>query len=384
MLLGFKTELKLNNKQKTQLLQHCGVSRHAWNWGLELCLNILEHNSNNPEDKLKFPSAIDLHKLLVSMVKSENPWYYEVSKSAPQESLRNLRTAWDRCFKKVSKRPKFKKKGKNDSFTLEGSITVKSSRKIRVPKIGVLRTYENLPQVKPKSVSISRKADKWFISFRFDSEPKPSETLGSPVGVDLGLLSFATLSNRRKIDAPKPLKANLKRLAKLQRKSRKKEKFSNNWKKDQVKVAKLHAKIANIRKDLIHKLTTNLAKNHSIIVIEDLNVSGMMANRKLSRAISDVGFYEFRRQLDYKTRLYGSEVFLSDRWFPSSKMCFNCGEKKVDLSLKDRTFSCSCGFSEDRDLNAAFNLVRLVQPEFKPMDREVPSPLDEIGNDHQR
>lgn len=384
MLLGFKTELKLNNKQKTQLLQHCGVSRHAWNWGLELCLNILEHNSNNPEDKLKFPSAIDLHKLLVSMVKSENPWYYEVSKSAPQESLRNLRTAWDRCFKKVSKRPKFKKKGENDSFTLEGSITVKSSRKIRVPKIGVLRTYENLPQVKPKSVSISRKADKWFISFRFDSELKPSETLGSPVGVDLGLLSFATLSNRRKIDAPKPLKANLKRLAKLQRKIRKKEKFSNNWKKDQVKVAKLHAKIANIRKDFIHKLTTNLAKNHSIIVIEDLNVSGMMANRKLSRAISDVGFYEFRRQLDYKTRLYGSEVFLSERWFPSSKMCFNCGEKKVDLSLKDRTFSCSCGFSEDRDLNAAFNLVRLVQPEFKPIDREVPSPLDEIGNDHQR
>jgi putative transposase len=124
MLLGFKTELKLNNQQRTALMKHCGVSRHAWNWGLWLTKNILEHNKTNLSEKLKFPSAIDLHKLLVALVKPNCPWYYECSKSTPQESLRALRTAWDRCFKKTSGAPRFKKKGHRDSFTLEGAVKV--------------------------------------------------------------------------------------------------------------------------------------------------------------------------------------------------------------------------------------------------------------------
>ncbi|MBE9212657.1 helix-turn-helix domain-containing protein [Plectonema cf. radiosum LEGE 06105] len=122
MLLGFKTELKLNNNQRTVLLKHCGVSRHAWNWGLALTRAILENNKINPDSKIKFPSAIDLHKYLVALVKPENPWYYECSKSAPQYSLRDLSTAWKRCFKKVSGQPRFKKKGKNDSFTVLGNL----------------------------------------------------------------------------------------------------------------------------------------------------------------------------------------------------------------------------------------------------------------------
>jgi putative transposase len=147
-----------------------------------------------------------------------------------------------------------------------------------------------------------------------------------------------------------------------------------------TKIARLHGHIANIRKDFIHKVTTNLAKNHSEIVIEDLNVSGMLANGKLSKAIADSGFYEFRRQLEYKTKLYDSKLVLADRWFPSSKTCSNCGNKKESLPLSERTFSCECGLVCDRDINAAINLVRLVKSDFKPVDKKEPSPLVESGS----
>jgi putative transposase len=143
--------------------------------------------------------------------------------------------------------------------------------------------------------------------------------------------------------------------------NRHKVKDSNNWNKAQRQIAKLHFKIANIRKDTLHKLTTYLAKNHGQIVIEDLNVSGMMANHKLAKAVQDMGFYEFRRQLDYKTQLYGSELIIADRWFPSSKTCSNCGYKKESLSLTERVFECEqCHVVCGRDLNASLNLASLA------------------------
>ena len=380
MLLGFKTKLKLNNKQRTALAKHAGVARHAWNWGLSATKFILDHNKDNPDSKIKFPSAIDLHKLLVKLVKPENPWYYEVSKCAPQYALRNLRMAWDRCFKKTSKAPRFKRKGKHDSFALDGAIKIKGDKRIQVPIIGTLRTFERLPQVPVKNVTISRQAEHWFISFKIEITEKSRNQINNPIGVDLGLLRFATLSNGQEIDACRPFRALQQKLAKLQWRNRLKEIGSANWKKAQTKIARLHGHIANIRKDFIHKVTTNLAKNHSEIVIEDLNVSGMLANGKLSKAIADSGFYEFRRQLEYKTKLYDSKLVLADRWFPSSKTCSNCGNKKESLPLSERTFSCECGFVCDRDINAAINLVRLVKSDFKPVDKKEPSPLVESGS----
>ncbi|MEK0182653.1 RNA-guided endonuclease InsQ/TnpB family protein [Microcoleus anatoxicus] len=184
MLLGFKTELKLNDRQRTRLAKHCGVARHAWNWGLWLTKNILNHNQANPQEKLKFPTAIDLHKLLVSLVKSQNPWYYECSKSTPQIALIALPEAWKRCFKKTAGVPRFKKKGRRDSFTLEGTVKILGKNKIQVPVIGILKTYERLPQVLTKSCTISRIADRWFISFRFEVEQQAAGNT-SIVGVDL-------------------------------------------------------------------------------------------------------------------------------------------------------------------------------------------------------
>jgi putative transposase len=143
--------------------------------------------------------------------------------------------------------------------------------------------------------------------------------------------------------------------------NRRKIKGSANWKKANLQIARLHRKIANIRKDTLHKLTTLLAKNHGYLVIEDLNVSGMMANYKLAKSIADMGFFEFRRQLTYKCELYGSKLVVVDRWFPSSKTCSNCGIKKETLSLDERVFNCDhCRFSLDRDLNAAINLSLYV------------------------
>jgi putative transposase len=361
MLLGFKTELKINNHQRTQLAKHCGVARHAWNWGLALTKNILDHNQTNPEDKLKFPSAVDLHKLLVAMVKPEFPWYYEVSKCAPQYALRQLSEAWKQAFKKVKKPPKFKKKGRSDSFTVDGSLAVEHFR-VKIPVVGWIKTYERLPvDQKPKSFTISRTADRWFVSWKIEIEPTNEAKLTAVVGVDLGIKALATLSTGEVFQGAKSYRKYEKKLSRLQGLNRHKIKGSSNWKKAQIQIARLHRQIASLRKDTLHKLTSYLAKNHSKIGIEDLNVSGMLANHQLAKAIADMGFYEFRRQLDYKCELYGSELVVVDRWFASSKTCSSCGTIKETLSLSERVFKCDgCGLKIDRDLNASMNLEKAV------------------------
>ncbi|PSF35459.1 transposase [Aphanothece hegewaldii CCALA 016] len=360
MLLGFKTEIKANNAQRTAFLKHAGTARHAYNWGLGLTKQILDHNKANPEDKIKFPSAIDLHKWLVALVKSENQWYYEVSKCAPQYALKALKDAWDRCFKKISGVPKFKKKGRHDSFTVDGSIKVESKR-IKVPVIGWLKTYEVLPTGYTRgAVTISRTADRWFISFKIEVDPQTTPKAVDVVGVDLGVKSLATLSTGEVFEGAKSYKKYEAKLSRLQWRTRHKVIGSANWKKAQIKIARLHKKIADIRKDTLHKITTYLAKNHSEIVIEDLNVSGMMANHKLAKAIQDMGFYEFRRQLEYKCKIYGSTLTVVSRWLPSSKTCSSCGHLLDSLSLSERIFSCECGLVLDRDYNASLNLKNMA------------------------
>ena len=382
MLLGFKTELKVNSSQKILLAQHAGVARHAWNWGLRLTRNILDNNQNKPLYKIKFPTSIDLHKWLVALVKPEHPWYYSVSKCAPQYALRNLRTAWDDCFKKLKKPPRFRKKGRHDSFTLDGSITLERNR-IKVPRIGWLKTYEKLPQaINPKSVTLSQRAGKWFISFKLELTPQQLTPKNNPIGVDLGLLRFATLSTGEEIDSPRPFKKLEKKLRLLQWRNRHQVIGSSNWKKTQHKIANLHYRISCIRSDFIHKLTTNLAKNHSKIVIENLNVSGLMKNGKLSKAIADSGFYEFRRQLTYKTAIFGSKLIVAERFFPSSKLCPKCGHKKDKLPLSVRVYQCDnhdCDWIADRDYSASLNLLGLAEPDFMPVEEQEPTLFDEAG-----
>ncbi|GIW59521.1 MAG: hypothetical protein KatS3mg087_0587 [Patescibacteria group bacterium] len=199
------------------------------------------------------------------------------------------------------------------------------------------------------------------MSWKIEIEPTNEQKSVPVVGVDLGVKVLATLSTGEVFEGAKSYCKYEQKLSRLQYMSRHKQYGSSNWKKAQRKIARLHQKIANIRKDTLHKLTSYLAKNHGRIGIEDLNVKGMMANHKLAKAIADMSFFEFRRQLTYKCELYGSELVVVDKWFPSSKTCSNCGTKKETLSLSDRVFECGhCGFTCDRDLNASINLCVAV------------------------
>ncbi len=348
---SIKTKLKVNNKQKTILAKHAGVARHAYNWGLANC--IAEYKETK-----KRPSAITLHKRLVAKVKSENPWYYEVSKCAPQQALRDL----DRAFKNFLTLPKsgfpnFKKKGRKDSFYLEGSIKILKGNYIKLPRIGIVKTYEILPSAPVKNVRISKRAGDWYISFKYDEcQPKAMTKKRAIIGVDVGINALATCSYGTTYANVKAYKQSKKRLTLYQRRVQKKEPGSKNRLKAVKRLAKAHKKVADIRADALHKLTTWLAKNHSTIVIEDLNVSGMLKNHKLASAIADCGFYEFRRQLTYKCEWYGSELIIADRFYPSSQICSHCGHQQK-MPLSERTYNCAnCGFQADRDFNAAVNL----------------------------
>ncbi len=357
MLLSFKTELKPNNKQLTLFRKASGIARHAYNWA---CATVQEYLTNQE----KAPSAIDLHKRLVAEVKPNCEWYYEVSKYVPQKAVADLRTAWDRCFKKLGKAPRFKKKGQRDSFYLEyGTVANPKIRndgkRINLPSIGWVRLAEPLPMTAVHNCTISRQANKWFISVKQEIELPLVASDRPSVGVDIGIKELAVCSNGEVFSNPKAYRRMSKRLKHLQRAVSRKEKGSNNRTKAIRSLAKVHARVSNIRKDAIHKLTTHLAKNHSEIKIEDLSIKAFLKNHKLAGAIADCGMHEFRRQLEYKTQKFSSQLILVDRMFPSSQICSNCGNHRHKMPLKERVYKClDCGHTSDRDLNAAKNIQR--------------------------
>jgi putative transposase len=213
------------------------------------------------------------------------------------------------------------------------------------------------------SVVVSRVAHKWFASFSIEIDHTvPVRENQAAVGVDLGIKSLAVLSDGTVFENPKALRSNLKKLKRLSQALSRKRKGSANRRKARAKLVRLHYRIGCIRKDALHKATTFLARNFTRIGIEDLMIRGMVKNRKLSRAISDVGMHEFRRQLEYKAALNGSQVVVADRWFPSSKTCSECGCIKPHLELSERNWQCQdCGVEHDRDHNAAKNLKMLAE-----------------------
>ena len=377
MLLSIKVELKPNNKQITQFRKASGVARHAYNWANATINDVLKQRE--ADKTVKIPSAIDLHKKLVAEVKTENPWYYETNKNVPQQALKELRTAWDRCFKKIAKQPRFKKKGQRDSFYLESGSKAQpkiknDGKRIKLPSIGWVKLAEYLPVTVTHNCVISRTADKWFVAFKYEVE-KPSVEADRPtIGVDVGIKELAVCSNGKVFKNPKAYRKLSKRMKRLQRSVSKKVKGSNNRKKAVSKLARLHARIANIRLCAIHKLTNYLAKNHSIIKIEDLHIKAFLKNHKLAGAIADCGMYEFKRQLEYKTEKFSSQLILVDRMFPSSQICSNCGNHRHKMPLKNRAYVCpECGHTEDRDLNAAKNIDRWFENIYIPERSETVS-----------
>lgn len=354
--LSHKIELKPTNTQRTFLLKSCGVSRVGYNSALHLWKT--EYELGNK------PSMYSIKKKINSLKKENFPWSYEVSKCCIEESIIDLGKAFNSFFKvKNTKYPKFKKKGINDSFRLNNLNFKLLNNKLKIAKLKKPITLCESLRFKGKilSCTISRQAAKWFASINVELDWDESifeKRKPSFLGIDLGIKHLAVLSNGEVFDGPKSYKENLKRLKRISRSFSRKVKGSNNWRKHKIKISKLHQKIYNIRKDFLDKLSTYVCKNFSVVTIENLNVSGMLKNSKLSRAIADMGLYRFRVMLEYKAKLYCSKIVLADRFFPSSKLCSCCGNKKEELSLSDRTYKCTkCTFILDRDLNASLNLM---------------------------
>jgi putative transposase len=366
---AYKTELALNDQQVTACKRHAGVARWAYNWGLSV-----KHERYTATKKS--PTAYDLHRELNALKKTDVPWMYEVSKCAPQEALRNLDAAFTNFFRRCALKKQGKWKGKLGypcfktkkkglgSFRLTGSIVVFPDA-ILLPRLGRLRLKERgylpMDEVKVLAATVSEQAGHWYVSLHVEEELAVPENTGPVVGIDLGIKTLATLSDGTVIPNPRHLKRRLKKLKRLQRVVSRRQKGSHNRKKAVRKLAKLHRQIKNQRDNTLHQVTTRLAKTKSVLVIEDLNVSGMLKNHRLAQAIGDVGFSEFKRQLLYKASWYGSRVILADRWEPSSKRCSCCGRLDEELTLSTRTFACPCwGLVLARDLNAALNLLKLA------------------------
>ena len=368
MIIAFKTQLFPNNKHRTYFQKACGVSRFAWNWGLDAWHKQYKiWEASDKTDKLLRPSGLMLKKQLNAVKKAEFPWMYEVTKYAAQQPFINLQRAWSDFFNKKTMngrlvgKPKFKKKGKCvDSFYVGGDQVSVKGKYIKVPNLGWVRMAEPVKYGgKINSMTISRVADKWFVSFSIDVDVSfiPSKSQAR-CGVDLGISSLATLSSGdvRYWKTPKPLQNSLRKLARMQRRLAKKTKQSNSYKRLVKRIGRLHKRIADIRRNCLHQLTSYLIKNFAEVTIENLNVKGMLANGKLARHIADVGMYEFRRQMEYKSQWYATVLNIADRWFPSSKLCSDCGSKNTELTLSDRVYACTCGNNKCRDYNASINL----------------------------
>jgi len=362
MIIAHKIALDPNNAQATYFARAAGTARFAYNWALAEWQR--QYAAWKQDNSLPKPSQAALRRQLNAIKREQFPWMLEVTKNAPQMAIIQLGEAFKNFFAGRAKYPKFRKKGVHDRFTLTNDQFSIDGSCIRIPHLGWVRMRESLRFAgKIMSATISRVADRWFVSITVDTEDPPksrAENQGA-VGVDLGVAALATLSTGETITGPKPHKALLDRLRRLSRSLSRKQKGSSNRRKAKAKLARLHARIANIRSDALHKLTTEITRRFHTIGIEDLNVRGMAKNRHLARSIADMGFFEFRRQLEYKATMRGGVVAVADRWFASSKTCSACGSVQEAMPLSVRQWICpDCGTRHDRDLNAAINLKNMA------------------------
>ncbi|MCG5057695.1 MAG: transposase [Limnoraphis sp. WC205] len=349
--------------QKLALAKLFGCVRVVWNDALAFCVSQYKGGNKKPKN-----SSLQKQFLTQAKKNSERVWLSEVSAIPLQQSLNDLEQAYKNFFSscqgkrkgKLVKPPKFKKRKSKQSarFTRLG-FSIKGE-KVYLAKIGNLNVVwsRELP-LSPSSVTVLQdSADRYFLSFVVEIPPEILPYSDSSVGIDLGITTFATFSNGQKIKAPKPLKKRLKKLRKISKKLSKKTRGYKRYERARKALAKLHAKFSDTRTDFLHKLSTQIIRENQTIVLEDLNVSGLIKNRKLSRAISDLGWRKFRTFLEAKSEKYGRDFRVIAQWEPTSKTCSCCGLKVAKLDLSIREWIClNCGISDDRDQNAAVNIL---------------------------
>ena len=365
MILAHKIRIYPNREQEQFLKKSCGVARFAYNWGLAEWQNQYKNGEK--------PTWIKLCKKFNRVKDNEFPFVKDIPAATIPQIFMNLNRSFVNFFEKRAKYPKFKKKGSHDSFKLSNqAIKIISPFKIRIPKIAPMRMAEPLRfDGKIMSGTVSSVADKWYISIAVEIQrdltlPKT----GKFVGVDLGVKDIAITSDGCKFANPRWIQKSEKKLKRLNRELARRQRASKRRERTRLRLARQHAKVANQRKDWLHKITTYLVRKYDVIALESLNVRGMVKNHNLAKAITNVAFGEFNRQIEYKAQMYGKQIYRVDRFFPSSKTCSVCGCVQEKMPLQVREWICpDCGAHHDRDINAATNLLRQGVPEVTHGER---------------
>jgi putative transposase len=380
---AYRFALDPTPRHRRALASHCGAARYAYNWGLQLVQQRLEQRRAGED--VEVPWTLSELRLEWNRAKSQiAPWWAENSKEAYSSGLDGLARAlknWTdhRSGRRRGRRmgfPRPKRKGhcRDACRFTTGQIKVLPDRKhIQLPRIGVLKTHESTRKLARRleqgtariiAATISRQADRWFVSFTVEVQRHLPTANGKAgvVGVDAGVRHLAVLSTGVVVPNPHAVQRSLRKLRRINRELHRRKLGSRRRGQSRRRLARVHARAANLRRDALHKLTTTLATKHGTVVVEQLNLAGMLRNRRLARALADSGLGEVRRLLGYKTVWYGSRLVVADPFYPSSKICSACGWVKAKLTLAERTFHCeACGLVLDRDLNAARNLAKLVQ-----------------------
>jgi len=357
MQKAYKYRMYPTKSQQTLLRQYFGCVRFVYNHCLALRSDLYRHNGQSVNN-------VPLDKHINYLKKTDDyDWLKLPPSCVLQQALRDQDKAFTNFFQGRAKYPRFKKRSHKQTLrvTLDQrqiSRLYKAGELLKVPKLGELKLrWSRLPVGVPKMATISQTPDgRYWVSFSCEEPQAKAKTKHGMVGIDVGIKDVAVTSNGFYSGAPRHTYQYARRLKLEQRKLSRKVKGSNRWHKQRKTVAKIHAKIGFSRQDFLHKLTCRLIAENHTVCIEDLNISGMVKNRKLSKAVSDVGMFELRRQLEYKADWYSSLVVPIDRWYPSTKTCSGCGQIH-DMPLSKREMSCDCGLVIERDLNAAKNIL---------------------------
>lgn len=352
----YKFKLKPTKVQSQRMDSWIGVCRMIYNMALEI--KIAGWNK-----KQQSISKNELQKQITE-IRNEYLWIKDVHSQVLQDATDRLFLAYESFFKKRAGFPKFARKGVYSSFGFKQGIKLHpNTNNIFVPKLGKIKfrkSQEIIGQV--KTAKIIKEVDGWYICIATETQPKVlPQPINDVIGIDLGIKSLVVLSDGEVVENPRHFIDKQRKLRIIQRAVNRKQKGSNNREKAKRQVSLLHKHISDCRKDFLHKLSYKLVNENQVISIEDLNVKGMVQNHKLAKHISDAGWGMFREMLTYKCEWYNRELYIADRFYASSKICSNCGEKNKSLKLKDRVWTCeSCGTIHDRDINASMNLKSMA------------------------